>query len=802
MMKKFLLLPAMLLVFVSSMGQKVEKIDVKVLAITVPGFTVNIEKNSKLVEAAMEQRLKDADLKTKEVEGFTAALDQLFVDIDDEPVNFFVKIEKDNKKKTQVTVCATPVQITTKSDKHLENLHRFIEDFVQYVNKFEAQKNMEEQQGELKKAQKKHASAVGAVEKIDKSIQKDQDKIAEKKKEIEKYKAKIAELQDEITKLEGGISKSQDKKADAQKDVDKAHSKVKNVEGEVGPCQLAGALLLCLQFLVVYPVRRVVTEALLSILFIFRISTLEEVDLRVALEGEDMRADAVEEPAVVTDDHGAAGEVLQTLLQGTHGVDVDVVGGLVEQQHIGFALEGEGQVQAVALAAAEDAYLLALVGAAEVESRYVRARINQTAADLQVLVAAGDHLVDRLLGVYLGVLLVDVAYLDCLADLEGACVGLLQSHDEAEERRLAAAVGAYDAHDAGRRQGEGEVFVEQLVAVGFADTIHLQHFITEPRAIRNKYLEVLLLLFDVFVEESVVGGQTGFALSMTGLGGHAHPLQLALQCFAALALLLLLHGQAGGLLLEPGAVVALPGNALAAVEFEDPARHVVEEVAVVGDGDDGAFVLLEVLLQPVDALGVEVVGRLVEQQDVGLLQEQAAEGHAAAFAAAEVGHQLVLVGTAEGVHGAFQLGVEVPSVVGFQQLRELSLAGDELVEVGIGLGEGVVHLVVLLQQVDDLLHGLLHHLLDGFGVVELGLLLEVAHAVAGGEDHLALVVLVDAGDDLHQARLAAAVEANDAYLGSVEEAQVDVFQNLAAGRYELAHAHHREDNFFVVCHII
>ena len=233
MMKKFLLLPAMLLVFVSSMGQKVEKIDVKVLAITVPGFTVNIEKNSKLVEAAMEQRLKDADLKTKEVEGFTAALDQLFVDIDDEPVNFFVKIEKDNKKKTQVTVCATPVQITTKSDKHLENLHRFIEDFVQYVNKFEAQKNMEEQQGELKKAQKKHASAVGAVEKIDKSIQKDQDKIAEKKKEIEKYKAKIAELQDEITKLEGGISKSQDKKADAQKDVDKAHSKVKNVVGEV-----------------------------------------------------------------------------------------------------------------------------------------------------------------------------------------------------------------------------------------------------------------------------------------------------------------------------------------------------------------------------------------------------------------------------------------------------------------------------------------------------------------------------------------------------------------------------------------
>ena len=42
------------------------------------------------------------------------------------------------------------------------------------------------------------------------------------------------------------------------------------------------------------------------------------------------------------------------------------------------------------------------------------------------------------------------------------------------------------------------------------------------------------------------------------------------------------------LLLEPAGVVALVRDALAAVELEDPAGHVVEEVAVVGDGDDGA----------------------------------------------------------------------------------------------------------------------------------------------------------------------------------------------------------------------
>ncbi len=87
------------------------------------------------------------------------------------------------------------------------------------------------------------------------------------------------------------------------------------------------------------------------------------------------------------------------------------------------------------------------------------------------------------------------------------------------------------------------------------------------------------------------------------------------------------------LLFEPRRVVALEGNAGAAIEFQNPARHVVEEVAVVRHGDDRALVAREVLLQPVDAVGIEVIGRLVEQQNVRLLDHEAAEGHAAFFTA-------------------------------------------------------------------------------------------------------------------------------------------------------------------------
>jgi len=52
---------------------------------------------------------------------------------------------------------------------------------------------------------------------------------------------------------------------------------------------------------------------------------------------------------------------------------------------------------------------------------------------------------------------------------------------------------------------------------------------------------------------------------------------------------------------------------MAAIEFENPAGHVVKEVAVVRDGDDRAFVLLKMLFKPLHGLGIEMVRRLVEQ---------------------------------------------------------------------------------------------------------------------------------------------------------------------------------------------
>ena len=104
-----------------------------------------------------------------------------------------------------------------------------------------------------------------------------------------------------------------------------------------------------------------------------------------------------------------------------------------------------------------------------------------------------------------------------------------------------------------------------------------------------------------------------------------------------------------------------PGDAVAAVQLEDPAGDVVEEVAVVGDGDDRPGKLLQVPLQPGDRLGVEMVRRLVQQEEIGLLQQHAAERDAAALAAREVRDLGVPRRTAKRVHRDLDLAGPAPS---------------------------------------------------------------------------------------------------------------------------------------------
>src|SRR5205814_9226971 len=91
--------------------------------------------------------------------------------------------------------------------------------------------------------------------------------------------------------------------------------------------------------------------------------------------------------------------------------------------------------------------------------------------------------------------------------------------------------------------------------------------------------------------------------------------------------------QVAGLLeARPAARVALESGI---ADVPDLAGQAVDEVAIVADGDDRAFVLTEHALELLAGGEVEVVGRLVEDEEVRLARRQPREREPRALAAGE-----------------------------------------------------------------------------------------------------------------------------------------------------------------------
>ncbi len=83
--------------------------------------------------------------------------------------------------------------------------------------------------------------------------------------------------------------------------------------------------------------------------------------------------------------------------------------------------------------------------------------------------------------------------------------------------------------------------------------------------------------------------------------------------------------------------------AAAAGHLDHPGGQGVDEVAVVGDEDQRPLIAAQGVEQHLLGLQVEVVGRFVEEQQVGRAQQQDGQGQAVALAAGEDADLLVHV---------------------------------------------------------------------------------------------------------------------------------------------------------------
>ena len=195
---------------------------------------------------------------------------------------------------------------------------------------------------------------------------------------------------------------------------------------------------------------------------------------------------------------------------------------------------------------------------------------------------------------------------------------------------------------------------------------------------------------------------TGFGLGLPGLWAHADPFQLPLKGFLTFGFGFFLIFEPLLFLLQPGGIIAFPGDALTPVQLQNPAGDIVEKISVMGDSDDGSGIILKMVFQPGDGLGIEMVGGFVQKQNVGFLQQQPAQRHPAFFPAGQHLDQGIARRTPQRIHGHFQAGIQIPCFQMIQAFLNLSLPFDQFVHfvVGEGLGEFLIDVVVFLHQVN------------------------------------------------------------------------------------------------------
>ena len=387
------------------------------------------------------------------------------------------------------------------------------------------------------------------------------------------------------------------------------------------------------------------------------------------------------------------------------------------------------------------------------------------------VVAHAAGLVERL------AVLVEPGDLEPGAEPHPAPVRLELAQQQPDQGGLAGTVGADDADPVAAQDAGGEVADEGAAAETVAQAFGLDDELSAALGCGQFHAHAALPLAPPtpFLAHGLQCPHAPLVARAPRLDALPDPGLLARQVLVELGVGAGLGFQFVGLAPQVVGVVSRVAAQAATVEFDDARGEAVDEAAVVGDEQQGAGPVEQEVLQPFDGGDVEVVGGFVEQQQVRLAGQGAAQQHAPAQPAgegldagpaiqAETGQHLIhplaqcpAARRLDAGLGAFQC-LQQACVVGplGQPARQFVMLGEEAAGLAQALGNDVI---------DRALDALRH------------LLRQPGRAQPLAADDLAVVRFVLAGDQAQQRRLAGAVAADqaqalagcDAQIGPVEQ---------------------------------
>ena len=379
--------------------------------------------------------------------------------------------------------------------------------------------------------------------------------------------------------------------------------------------------------------------------------------------------------AVVGHHHQGTGIVLQGQGQRRAHFQIEVIGGFIEQQQIGRLPDQQGEHQARLFATRQRRHRAACPIAGETETAEKVAPPllggNRTESG-EVFEGAGA-----------GIELLQLV----LREITDTKIGTGfarsgQRQQFARERtyqgRFAGPIGSQQADAIARRELQPDAVEDRRIAVPHSRFVQHQQRVAGARRLLEAEAEGIVDLGGSHQRHSFQ--RLDPALRGAGLGGlRAEAVDEALHMGHGALLLFvgrLLPRQTRRALVLEIAVATPVLMQLPVLDVQHLINHGVEKIAVVRDQQQGAAIGLQPVFQPQHRFEIEVIGRFVEQQQVGRTHQCPGETEAHAPAAGKRGGRSLLIGGAKAEPG--------------QQCRRTGVGGVavHLLIVGVGAADG------------------------------------------------------------------------------------------------------------------
>ena len=498
---------------------------------------------------------------------------------------------------------------------------------------------------------------------------------------------------------------------------------------------------------------------------------------------DDFVGELFDEIAVVRDDDQRAAVVLERVEQHVLRVEIEVVCRLVEQQGVGRPQEHSRHGQPRAFAAREHAGLLVDLVAREQESaedvanrrhHVIRRTRRQGLVHRQRRIEA--H----------GFVLRKVLHHDLMAEGPAAAVWRLFAGQHAHQRRLARAVRPDQCDAIAALDVQVHVAEDREIAIRLAGMLHFEHGAPAFRAARKG--EVNALPLGRHFDRDDLLEQLDSALHLCRLGRlipEAVDEHLDARHFLILLAFRLPQAfQHRVALVDVLAVVADVIGQLAQVEISDARDDRVEKVTVVRDEDHRVRIGTEILLEPVACFEIEVIRRLVEEQQVGAAEQQLGQRDAHLPSAGErLARTIGVVRTeAEAAQDRSDAEVHVVAIRQAEAILQLRIARQHRLMLGLrhgGVAKAMLDVVHLRLDIEQRLKGAAGFLEDGAPRVRQSVLRQIPNGQVGRPDNGAGVRFIEPGQHLEEGGLAGAIRPAETHTIAVTDLPGDMLEQGA-----------------------